>query len=87
MKVILVHKCFYKKGGAEVFFFEVARILKEHGHEVAMFSCNDNLNVSTEWSNYFIDAPDFKTSNIFKKIKALISIPYNFSAKRKFDTV
>lgn len=37
MKILLAHKCFYYKGGAEVFFFEVARVLKEHGHEVAFF--------------------------------------------------
>ena len=42
MKILLAHKCFYYKGGAEVFFFEVARVLKEHGHEVAFFSINDD---------------------------------------------
>lgn len=84
MKVVLAHKCFYKKGGAEVFFFEVGRVLKEHGHEVAYFSCNDEQNMDSEWSRYFIDAPDFRASNPFKKFNALVSIPYNFKAKKKF---
>lgn len=84
MKVVLAHKCFYKKGGAEVFFFEVARVLKEHGHEVALFSCNDVHNLESEWSGYFIEVPDFKMSSPINKIKALVSIPYNFTAKKKF---
>lgn len=84
MKVVLAHKCFYKKGGAEVFFFEVGRVLKEHGHEVAYFSCNDDQNIESEWSKYFIDAPDFKAPNPIKKIGALFSIPYNLEAKKKF---
>lgn len=84
MKILLAHKCFYYKGGAEVFFFEVARVLKEHGHEVAFFSINDEKNLESEWSKYFIDAPDFKAPGLFSKLKALANIPYSFSTKRAF---
>lgn len=85
MKVLLVHKCFYYKGGAEVFFFEVARVLKEHGHEVAFFSINDEQNLESEWSKYFIDAPDFKAPGIVAKLKALADIPYSKSTKKAFE--
>lgn len=85
MKILLVHKCFYYKGGAEVFFFEVARVLKEHGHQIAFFSVNDKENIQSEWSKYFIDAPNFKSSNPFIKFKALIQIPYNLSTKKSFE--
>ena len=71
MKILLAHKCFYYKGGAEVFFFEVARVLKEHGHEVAFFSINDEKNLESEWAKYFVDAPDFKAPGLFPKLKAL----------------
>lgn len=84
MKVLLAHKCFYYKGGAEVFFFEVARVLKEHGHEVAFFSCNDEQNVESEWSKYFIDAPDFKSPGLIGKLKAMAEIPYSKRAKKAF---
>lgn len=85
MKILLVHKCFYYKGGAEVFFFEVARVLKGHGHQVAFFSVNDGQNIQSEWSRYFVNAPDFKSSNPLTKIKALTQIPYNIPTKRKFE--
>lgn len=85
MKVLLAHKCFYYKGGAEVFFFEVARVLKEHGHEVAFFSINDEQNLESEWSKYFIDAPDFKSPGIMGKVKAMAEIPYSKRTKKAFE--
>jgi len=85
MRILLVHKCFYYKGGAEVFFFEVARVLKERGHKVAFFSVNDKQNIESEWSKYFVDAPDFKNPNPLNKLEALAEIPYNVRIKKKFE--
>lgn len=85
MKVLLAHKCFYYKGGAEVFFFEVARVLKEHGHDVAFFSIKDKQNIESEWSKYFIDAPDFKSPGVISKVKAMFNIPYSRSTKKQFE--
>lgn len=87
MKILLVHKFFKLTGGAEVFFFEVGRVLKENGHEVAYFSTQDKENIHSEYSQYFIKAPSFKSNSIFKKAKALLDIPYNFEAKRMFSKV
>ena len=38
MKILLVNKYFYRKGGAETYFFALAEGLKSLGHEVAFFS-------------------------------------------------
>ncbi len=85
MKILLVHKFFNYNGGADVFFFEVGRVLKEHGHEVAYFSTKSERNLESEWSSYFIDAPNFKSGNPIKKIKALCEIPYNRNARKSFE--
>lgn len=84
MRILLVHKFFNYNGGADVFFFEVGRVLKEHGHEVAYFSTLSDRNLDSEWSKYFIEAPDFKSGNPVKKLKALYNIPYNKEAKKRF---
>ncbi len=84
MRIVLAHKFFNYNGGADVFFFEVGRVLKEHGHEVAFFSTKSEQNLPTEWEGYFIEAPDFKSSNPLKKLDALFSIPYNKNAKKQF---
>jgi len=85
MKILLAHKFFNYNGGADVFFFEVGRVLKENGHEVAYFSTNDERNKPSEWSKYFVDAPDFKSPNPITKLKALASIPYSKKTKKAFD--
>lgn len=84
MKILLVHKFFNYNGGADVFFFEVGRVLKEHGHEVAYFSTNSERNLESEWNDYFIEAPNFKSKNPIKKLQALYQIPYNKKAKARF---
>lgn len=85
MKILLVHKFFNFNGGADVFFFEVGRVLKENGHEVACFSTKSDNNEPSEWSKYFVDAPDFKSGNPLTKLKALMSIPYNLGTKKAFE--
>lgn len=45
MKVLLVNKFHWLKGGSEKYYFEVAELLKQHGHEVAFFSMENEKNV------------------------------------------
>lgn len=85
MKILLVHKFFNYVGGAEVFFFEVGRVLKEHGHQVAYFSTNSPNNLESEWNKYFSDAPSFKDCSLLDKLNAFFKIPYNYDAKKKFE--
>ena len=43
MKVLMVNKFHYLKGGSEKYYFELAELLREHGHEVAFFSMKNEL--------------------------------------------
>lgn len=85
MKILLVHKFFKYNGGADVFFFETVRVLEERGHRVACFSTRDPENLPSPWSDYFSDAPDFRSAGPAGKLKALWQIPYNREARRKFE--
>jgi glycosyltransferase involved in cell wall biosynthesis len=85
MKVLLAHKFYKYTGGADVFFLEVGRVLEENGHEVAYFSTIDEDTLPSKYSKYFVKAPDFKAPSPFKKISALLEIPYNFKAKSNFE--
>ena len=37
MRVLLVNKFHWNKGGSEKYYFELGELLKKHGHEVAYF--------------------------------------------------
>ena len=43
MRILLVNKFHYLNGGSEKYYFELGKLLKEHGNEVAYFSMKDNL--------------------------------------------
>lgn len=85
MRIILAHKFHRYTGGADVFYLEVGRVLEENGHDVAYFSTIHESNLDTEYSEYFIDPPNFKSRNPITKVFSFAMIPYNFEAKKSFQ--
>lgn len=73
MKVLLVNKFHWPKGGSEKYYFELGELLKQHGHEVAYFSMEDEKNISTGDKEYFVPKFDLNNSS---KLKAL-DVIYN----------
>lgn len=66
MKVLLVNKFHYLKGGSEKYYFELGKLLKEHGNEVAYFSMADERNIKTGDKEYFVDKFELTSKNIWK---------------------
>lgn len=85
MKILLVHKFFHVTGGAEVFFFETGRILKENGHDVAYFSTTHDQNLPSEYSSYFVCPPQYRSKNVWKRLIGIVDIIYSVKAKRQFQ--
>lgn len=86
MRILLVNKFFYRKGGAETYFFALAEGLKALGHEVSFFSMHHPDNLPCEQSECFVSQREYvgKTSSL-EKVKAASSLVYSFEAKRKFE--
>lgn len=53
MRILQVNKFFYRRGGAEVLFFETIKGLRERGHEVSEFSMAHSSNLPSDYSAYF----------------------------------
>ena len=68
MRVLLVNKFHWNKGGSEKYYFELGELLKKHGHEVAYFSMKDEKNIKTGDKEYFVPKFDLNNSS---KLKAL----------------
>ena len=73
MKILLVNKFHYLKGGSEKYYFDLAKLLKEHGHDVAFFSMQDEKNVKTDCKEYFVEKSDMNSKNIFKALDVIYS--------------
>ena len=88
MRILLVNKYFYRKGGAETYFFALAEGLKALGHEMAFFSMKHPNNEPSYWSKYFVSEKDYVGEiSAFKKVQEASTLIYSFEAKRKFEAL
>ena len=79
MKILLVHKFYYRRGGDCVYMLSLEQLLKAHGHEVAVFSMDYPENLDTPWKKYF-------PSNM-SKLMALTRPFGSHEVKRKFTAL
>ena len=86
MKILMVNKFFYIKGGSETYYFSLKKLLEENGHEVIDFSMKDEKNFESKYADFFVDGIDYnKKQSIFSKIKAGMKIIYSLEAKKKLE--
>ena len=53
MKILLANKFYYRRGGDCVYMLNLEKLLKAHGHEVAVFAMDYPENLDTPWKKYF----------------------------------
>lgn len=73
MRVLLVNKFHYLKGGSETYYFELAKLLKEKGHEVAFFSMQNENNIKTDCKEYFVDSIDLNSGSKLQALEVIYS--------------
>lgn len=88
MRVLLVNKFHWPKGGSETYYFALAEGLRAAGHEVAFFSMGDERNLSCEQERYFVPASDYngKSSPVAKAREAL-AFAYSRESLRRFEAL
>lgn len=88
MRILLVNKYFYHKGGAETYYFALAEGLKALGHEVAFFSMQHPSNEPSRWSKYFVSEKDYVGKiSAFQQAKEAVTLIYSLESKRKFEAL
>lgn len=73
MKILLVNKFHWMKGGSETYYFELGKLLEEHGHEVAYFSMENEKNIKTGNKEYFVKASDMNSKDVTKALSVIYS--------------
>lgn len=87
MKILQINKFFYIKGGTDRYFFEVVKLLRNHGHRVASFSMQDKRNIKSRWSKYFVSNISFEDTEIRGSIYKIIRMIYSVEARRKISVL
>ncbi|PXW46720.1 glycosyltransferase involved in cell wall biosynthesis [Erwinia sp. AG740] len=84
MKVLLVNKFFYIKGGAETVYFQEYDRLKAAGVEVMTFSMQHENNFPSDYAAYFVDNVDYHQRNgVVGAIKTAVNFIHNSQACKK----
>lgn len=88
MRILLVNKFHYRKGGAETYYLTVGSELERMGHEVAYFSMRHPDNLPCEWDKYFVTQREY--NNVKDPLKAArdgMALVYSPEAKRNFQAL
>ena len=88
MRVLLVNKFHYRKGGAETYYLTVGSELERMGHEVAYFSMKHPNNLPCKWDKYFVTQREY--NNVRNPILAVrdgLALIYSHEAKRNFQAL
>ena len=84
MKILFINKFFYRRGGAEAYFLDLAKFLESQGHEVAYFSMHHKRNPESKWSKYFVSEVDYtRRQGLVSEFKKAGRFMYSYEAKRK----
>lgn len=86
MKVLLVNKFLYIKGGVETYLFKLGETLTRHGHEVEYFGLADDRNIVGNRAKSYVSSLDFGTG-IRHNLTAPFRIIYSAEARRKLRRV
>lgn len=80
MKILLINNCHFKRGGADIAYFNTGELLKQKGHQVFYFSTLSEKNTKDKYDKYFLPQTDIRNNSTTKKISAVPSFIYNRKA-------
>ena len=86
MKILMVNKFLYQKGGAETYTLSLGKILEKHGHEVQYFGLKNEKNTVGNNVDALVNDMDF-SKGVKANLNAPFRIIYNFQAKRQIRKV
>ena len=86
MRVLLVNKFLYPKGGAETYTFKLGETLERHGHKVQYFGLDNKKNIVGNKADAYVSDMDFN-QGVLKNLFAPFRIIYSSEARRKITKV
>lgn len=86
MKVLLVNKFLYPKGGVETYVFKLGETLARLGHSVQYFGLQNEKNIVGNEANSYVTDMDF-AKGVKKNLTAPFRIIYSSEARKKIRKV
>ncbi len=86
MKILMINKFLYPKGGAETYVFKLGKILESYGHNVQYFGLDNEKNIVGNEANAYVSYVDFN-AGARKNLLAPFRIIYSSEARKKLRMV
>jgi len=88
MKILMLNKYYYLRGGSERYFFDLSRLLESHGHTVIPFSMHNERNEPSEWSRFFVPEVEYTgPMSPWHKIRAAAGTIHSPLARRNVEAL
>ncbi|WP_063652771.1 glycosyltransferase family 4 protein [Aliivibrio fischeri] len=88
MKILLVNKFFFMKGGAETVYFQERDMLLSEGVKIVEFSMQHEKNIESEYSEFFVQNVDYyQKQSIKDKLATAINFIHNRQACEKLKAL
>lgn len=88
MRILLINKFLYPKGGDAVSCLATGELLRRHGHKVSFWGMDHPANPDYEYKKYFVRFVDFnKPQSLGEQLKIAGTILYSLEAKQKLEQV
>ena len=84
MKILMAHKFYWPKAGAEAYVLRLTRLLEERGHTVIPFAMEHPNNLATPYAKHFVSRVEFRgRRNPFTDLGRAARVIYSPEAKAK----
>lgn len=87
MKILMINKFLYPKGGSETYIFKLGECLKQSGNEVQYFGMEHEGRIVGNTVNSYTSDMDFHDGSILGKITYPIKTIYSLEARKKIRRV
>ena len=86
MRVLQAHKFYWYRDGASNYALFLSDLLKQNGHEVIPFAMQDEKNLESPYSRFFVSKSELQNPeqvSFLNKLKYTGRMFYSFDAKKK----
>lgn len=84
MKVLLINKFLYPRGGDCIYTMSLGKLLRKAGHIVCFYAMDYSEHTQNKDSSFFAEEISFSATGFFKKIKAANRVLWGWGIKQGF---
>lgn len=87
MKILMINKFLYPKGGSETYMLQLGAYLQEQGHKVQYFGMDHPNRTVGNRAEAYVSQRDFHSRRVSQRLRCALGVIYSGEARRKLRLV